>query len=97
MKTKKSEVKQHVITEYGREETIYERAYIVEIPAGVDPESLDGHELSVAADAALGWEEGDPGGIEHDYFGVEGTVEEVACDGLPVIRLDISAEEGSND
>lgn len=98
MDTTKSEVKRYVISEYGREEAISERQYLVEISAGADPDSLDGERLSEAADeVGVGWEMPELDGPYHEGYDVEGLADEVECDGLPVVRLDVANEGRDNE
>lgn len=98
MNTTGVRIKRYLVSEYGQEEARHFREFVVEMPEGSDPERLDGEILSEAADeAAIGWEIEESYGVWHDHYDVKGSADEMECDGLPVIRLDVSAEEGSDD
>jgi len=92
-------MKRYVITEYGQEELIHIREFVVQVPEGCDPEALDHEALYQAADeAVVGWEVEDSTGIEPDHYSVNGSADETNCDDLPVIRLESpTMKEDSND
>ena len=97
MDTRKSEVRRYVVCESGTEQGTCDRRYVVEVPNGVDVEMLDGERLSEAADeAGVGWEMPELDGPYHDGYEVEGCADEVECDGLPSVRMDV-ANEGRED
>jgi len=87
-------MKRYVITEYGQEELIHIREFVVEVPEGCDPEALDGGELSeVAEKAEVAWDVEDCTGICHDRYYVERLADEVDCGDLPVFRVEIDDDK----